>query len=96
MPAPKHKQVLNFSIDRHLAEQFRESMQTYHASLSQCYAAAMLMFLEADPETQGQYIKKVFEAELTSDVEAAVIAAKEEQLRRIKAREGASRPKRTP
>lgn len=91
----KSKQGVNFSVHRDLADRFREATREYYGKLGLCFSAAMLMFLEADPQTQGQYIKKVFDAEVDDEIESAVQAAKEEQLKKIKAREDSTKPKRS-
>jgi hypothetical protein len=90
----KSKQGVNFSVHRDLADRFREATREYYGKLGLCFSAAMLMFLEADPQTQGQYIKKVFDAEVDDEIESAIQAAKEEQLKKIKAREDGTKPKR--
>ena len=83
----RDKQPINFSVHRTLAERFRDGAKNYFGKLGLCFSAAMLMFLEADPQTQASYIKKVFDAEVEDEMEATVQAAKEEQLRKIKSRE---------
>lgn len=95
MPAPKHKQVVNFSVDRHLVERFRETADLLRVNLSECYSAAMLMYLEAHPETQGEFLKRIRDAEVAGGVEAAIAAAKEEQLKKIKKSEEGGKPRRT-
>lgn len=90
----KNKQSVNFSVQRVLADRFREATKQYYGKLGLCFSAAMLMFLEADPQTQGKYIKRIFEAEVEDEVGATIQAAKEEQMRRIKTREDGSKSKR--
>ena len=46
------------------------------------------MFLEADPQTQAKFIKRVFDAEVEGEMEATLQGAKDEQLKKIKARLG--------
>ena len=45
------------------------------------------MFLEADPKVQGEYLKRIYDAEINDEIEDAVAAAKAAQLKKIKARE---------
>jgi antitoxin component of RelBE/YafQ-DinJ toxin-antitoxin module len=85
------KQNINVYVDRRLAEQFRQAAQGYFGRLGMCFSAAMLMFLEADPRSQGEYLTKVFKAEVEDEVQAIVEAAKAEQHRRIAAREEGER-----
>lgn len=54
----------------------------------------MLMWLEADPETQAKYLKRVFGAEVDEELLELIEQAKAEQLKRIKSREDVSKPKR--
>lgn len=90
----KHKQGVNFSVHRDLADRFREATREYYGKLGLCFSAALLMFLEADPEVQGQYIKRVFDAETDDEVEAVIEQAKAEQLKKVKTREDGGKPKR--
>jgi acyl-CoA reductase-like NAD-dependent aldehyde dehydrogenase len=52
------------------------------------------MFLEADPKTQGEYIKRIYDAEINDEVEDAIAAAKAEQLKKIRSREENPKSKR--
>src|SRR5205807_2181113 len=90
------KQNINVYVDRGLAEQFRNAAQGYFGRLGMCFSAAMLMFLEADPRTQGEYLTKVFKAEVEDEVQAIVEAAKAEQARRIAERERGQREPQQP
>ena len=84
MPA---KRTVSFRIQPQLEERFRQATSDYYGKLGLCFSAAIVMFLEADPKTQGEYIKRVFDAEVRDEVDAVLEAAKAEQLRRIKSRE---------
>ena len=84
---PRRKQTVSFSVHQELAERFREATREYYGRLGMCFSAAMLMFLEADPKTQGEFLKRVFDAELNNEVDATIEAAKAEQIKRIKAGE---------
>ena len=50
-------------------------------------SAAMLMWLETEPDVQAKYLARVFDAELKSGVAAAVAEAKGEQRKKIARRE---------
>jgi hypothetical protein len=78
------KENINIWVNRRLAEEFRRAAKGYFNRLGMCFGAAMLMFLEADPTTQGQYLKRVFDADVDGEVEQLLEAAKAEQRRRIK------------
>ena len=91
----KRKQGVNFSVHEDLANRFREATREYYGKLGLCFSAALVMFLEADPQVQGQYIKKVFDAETNDEIEAVIKAAKDEQLKKIKSREENTKPKRS-
>jgi hypothetical protein len=81
------KRPVSFRIHPRLEERFRQGTKAYYGKLGTCFSAALLMFLEADPKVQGQYVKRVFEAELDDEIDATVEAAKSEQAKRIKSRE---------
>lgn len=81
------KQNINVFVDRKLAEQFRKAAEAYLGRLGMCFSAAMLMFLEADPKTQGEYLTRIFKAEIDDQVQQLLDAATAEQRRRITARE---------
>lgn len=90
----KSKQGVNFAVQRELADRFREATREYYGKLGLCFSAALLMFLEADPKTQGEFIKRVFDAEVDDEILAVIEQAKAEQLKKIKSREDAPKPKR--
>ncbi|HEV7299601.1 MAG TPA: hypothetical protein VGN72_09575 [Tepidisphaeraceae bacterium] len=81
------KQSVNFAVQRHLADRFRDSTKEYYGKLGLCFSACMLMWLEADPAVQAEYLKRVFGAEIDEEMAAVIEQAKAEQLRRIKTRE---------
>jgi hypothetical protein len=88
------KRTLSIRIQPRLEERFRQATKDFYGKLGLCFSAAIVMFLEADPVTQGEYIKRVFGAETDAEVEAILEAAKAEQQRRIKAREHGGHGKR--
>ena len=57
-----------------------------HLSGCECFSAALLMFLEADPKSQGEFMKRILDAELNEEVEATVAMALEQQAKRIRSR----------
>lgn len=83
----RRKQTISFSIHPILADQFREATQEYYGKLGLCFSAGMLMFLESDPATQAQYIRRVFDAELKEEVQLLVDAARAEQVKKVRARD---------
>ncbi len=85
------KENVNVWVNRRLAQEFRKTAKGYFNRLGMCYGAAMLMFLEADPATQGEYLKRVFHADVDDEVVELLKAAKGEQARRIAARESKPR-----
>jgi hypothetical protein len=91
----RNKQGVNFSVHKDLVERFREATKDYFGKLGLCFSAAMLMFLEADPKTQGEYIKKMFDAEVNDEVDSVISEAKTGQLKKIKAREEGTKSKRS-
>jgi predicted ATPase with chaperone activity len=88
------KRTVSFRLHPVLADRFNEATSAYYGKVGACFGAAVLMFLQADPKEQAEFIKKVYEAELGDEVQDAVEQAKAEQLKRIKSREDGSKPKR--
>ena len=89
------KRTVSFRLHALLAERFTELSSTFYGKVGACFAAAILMFIEADPKTQGEYLKRVYDAEINDEVEDAIAAAKSGQLKKIKAREESTKSKRT-
>jgi hypothetical protein len=85
---PMAKKVkFNVFVDEALAKQFKAVAHVFYNRMGLCLSAAMLQFLQLDPKEQAALMKRVFEMDLADETEAAVQAAKAEQLRRINARE---------
>ena len=89
------KQTVSFRINPQLLQQFQKAAEAYDGKLGACFAAACLQWMESDPQIQGEYLKRLYEAELRGEVEVAIAAAKAEQGKRIKAREESTKSKRT-
>jgi hypothetical protein len=87
------KQTMNVYVDERVAAEFRKVAKVYYNRLGHCMTASMLMFLEADPQTQGDFIKRVFDSEVSGEVEQMLQAIKQEQARRVKARESTEKGK---
>lgn len=81
------KKTLNVFADEILIKRFREQADHYGKRVGQCLTAAMLQWLETDPKLQGEYLKRIFEAQVNEEVEALVEATKKEQAARIEQRE---------
>ena len=90
----RRKQTISFSVHPELADRFREATKEYYGKLGLCFSAGMLMWLEADPEKQAAYLKRVFEAEVNDEMLSIIEQAKGEQLKRIKSREDGTKSKR--
>lgn len=78
------KENINVWVDRRLATAFRVAAKGYFNRLGMCFGAAMLMFLETDPQTQGEYLKRVFQAEIDDEVDELLATARENQGRKIR------------
>ena len=89
------KRPISFRVHPALAERFQEAAGPYYGKLGACFGAALLMFLEADPKEQGEFLKRVYDAEISDEVEDAIAAAKATQLKKIKSREESSKGKRS-
>lgn len=88
------KLKLNAYVDESLAQQFKLMSKRFTGRIGMCLSAAMLQFLETDPQKQAVLLKRVFDAQIRDDMRAAIEAAKKEQVERIKAREQRKRKKR--
>ena len=88
------KRTVSFRLHPVLADRFSEATSAFYGKVGACFGAAVLMFLEADPKVQAEFVKRVYEAELEDEVEEAVQQAKTEQLKKIKSREDAPKGKR--
>ena len=78
---------MNLNISARVAKQFRDVARRYDGRIGLCASAALLMFLEADPREQGNYINKVFQLDLSEQVDETLRAVKEEQARRVEEHE---------
>ena len=89
------KRPISFRVHPTLADQFQERVGPYYGKLGACFSAALLMFLEADPAVQGDYLKRIYDAEINDEIREMIAIAKAEQLKKIKAREDAPKGKRS-
>lgn len=69
------KKHLTAFISEELADGFREATEPYSGKLGLCLCAAMVMFMEADPEVQATQVQRVFTAELKGEMAALVVQA---------------------
>ena len=88
------KQTVSFRIHPHLLEQFQKAAEVFQGKLGACFSAACLQWMETDPQVQGDYLKRLYEAEIRDEVDEAVERAKAEQLKKLKAREDGGKSKR--
>ena len=56
------KRTISFRIDPQLADRLHEATKPYYGKHGACLSAAMLMFLEADPKVQAEYLARMYEA----------------------------------
>jgi hypothetical protein len=75
-----------------LAKEFRDVVQKYDNRLGFCLSAAIMMFLEADPAVQADFLTRVFKLDLDSQVDDVLRAIKVQQLRRVNERERKEHP----
>lgn len=68
------KKPLNLSVSAELLDQFNEVCGHYgHAKQKgMVLSSAILMFIEADPQTQGKYLKRIATAQIESGVEEMI------------------------
>jgi hypothetical protein len=89
------KQTVSFRMHPHLLQQFQKAAEAFQGKLGACFSAACLQWMESDPKIQAEYLKRLYEAELRDEVEAAVGQAKVEQVKKIKSREDSPKNKRS-
>jgi len=89
------KRTVSFRLHPLIADRFTELTSAYYGKIGACFAAAVLMFLESDPKTQGEFLKRIYDAEISDEVEDAIAAAKAAQLKKIRTREAGAKGKRS-
>src|SRR4051812_22453008 len=89
------KRTVSFRLHPLIADRFTQLTSAFYGKVGACFAAAILMFLEADPKTQGEFLKRIYDAEINDEVEDAIAAAKSGQLKKIKTREDGAKGKRS-
>jgi hypothetical protein len=89
------KKTLNLSVPVELHAAFEDACGQYgHAKQKgMVLSAAIVMFLEADPVEQGEYLKQVATAEITDGVDAMLQRARALQSQKVTSREAAHRPR---
>ena len=83
----KARSNLNVNVDPDVAARFREVAAKYKDKLGLCLAASMMMFLEADPRVQGEYLSRLLNAQVRDEVEELLAEIRAEQAARVKARD---------
>lgn len=83
------KKALNLAIPREMLEQFNELCQVYGHGKQKgmVLSAAILMFLRAHPETQGEFLEQVIKADVSSNVEQMLERIRREQALLVHTRE---------
>ena len=89
------KRTVSFRVHPLLADRFTGLTASFYGKVGACFAASILMFLEADPKTQGEYLKRIYDAEINDEVDDAITAAKAAQLKKIRSREDGAKGKRS-
>lgn len=78
------KETINVNTHPAIAKQFRELAKNYDGRIGMCLSAAMVMFMQADPEAQGDFLKRVFEAQIRDEVESLLQKIRDEQIKNLK------------
>ena len=87
MDTMARKDTINVVTHPVIADAFREAAKSYDGRLGMCLSAAMLMFMQADPESQGDFLKRVFEAQIRDEVDTLLEKIRAEQATKVKARD---------
>ena len=66
----KKRHVMTVAVHPAIAERFREVAGQFDDKLGMCISASMLMFLDSPPDRQGDYLRKVFDAQIKGEVRA--------------------------
>lgn len=85
---------LNCYVNAKLAKEFRDIVQRYDNRIGFCLSAAIMMFLEADPAVQAEFLTRVFKLDLDPQVDDVLKALKEQQLGHVHERERGERQNR--
>ena len=76
------KKTVNVFVDERIAAEFRKSAEAFKGRQGMCLGAAMLMWLESSPETQGKFLTRVFEAEVRDQVADLLAEIRREHAKR--------------
>jgi hypothetical protein len=74
------KKLVSFRLHEDLLDGFLRAAKPFYGKLGLCYSAAILMFLEADPESRGRYVSRVFAAETADEVRETLATMHAEAL----------------
>jgi hypothetical protein len=85
------KQMVTFRADPAMVRQFREAAKPYYGRLAVCFSAALLMFMEADPREQGQFVKRIYDADVNDEISSILEGIRAEQTKRVKLRDRAEK-----
>ena len=98
-PSRRGRKVnVNFAVSPDLVARFRKANEGYVGRLSGCFSAALAMWLAADPQTQGRWLKRVTAAEIDDEVDELLGQLQLEQqlsARSPRVREGPSAGEKT-
>jgi hypothetical protein len=78
------RDTLSISTHPEISKRFREAAGKFDGRIGLCHTAAMLMFLEADPEVQGDFINRAFNAQLKDQVQALLDEIREQQASKVR------------
>ena len=81
------RETINVSTHPSIAARFRELAVNYDNRLGMCLTAAMLMFLESDPRDQGDFLRRVFDAQIRNEVEDLLEQIRSGQIAKVKERD---------
>lgn len=76
---------INVSTNPQIAAAFREMASHYSNRLGLCLTASMVMFMEADPRVQAEYLTKVLQAELKDEMDVLLKEVRGAQFRKVQA-----------
>ncbi|HEX7010615.1 MAG TPA: hypothetical protein VF184_11570 [Phycisphaeraceae bacterium] len=84
---------MNLAIPEELLAEFNAVCQIYGHGKQKgmVLSAAILMFLRADPQTQGRYLEDVIKADVSAGVARMIERARKEQALLVAAQEAAGR-----
>jgi hypothetical protein len=80
------RETINVNCDPKIAKAFREVADSYKGRIGPCLQAAMLMFMGAHPEQQGEFLRRVYELQIRDGIDELLAKIHAEQRDAVRER----------